>query len=199
MSGPKKTRASANVTSHDVAKAAGVSQSVVSRAFSANGRIAPETRKRVLGVARDLGYHPNAFARSLVQQRTRIVLDNHLYPKVLDAFTAQLWAAGRQVMYFNVDDGENIDKVLRTALQYRVEAMVVASITLSSHMAEVFCDAGIPVVLVNRYLDDPNVHAVSCDNVAGGRMVADAFLDAEHTRFAFIGGHPDTSTARAVL
>ncbi len=200
MSGPKKTRASANVTSHDVAKAAGISQSVVSRAFSTNGKIAPETRKRVLRVARDLGYHPNAFARSLVQQRTRIVgvliarLDNHFYPKVLDAFTAQLWAAGRQVMYFNVDDGEDIDKVLRTALQYRVEAMVVASITLSSHMAEVFCDAGIPVVLFNRYLDDPNVHAVSCDNVAGGRMVADAFLDAGHTRFAFIGGHPDTST-----
>lgn len=196
----KTASASANVTSHDVARAAGVSQSVVSRAFSPNGKIAPATRQRVLSAARSLGYHPNAFARSLVQQRTRIVgvlvarLDNHLYPRVLEELTARLWEAGRQVMYFNIDDGGDLDKVLRTALQYRVEAMIIASITLSSHMAETFYEAGVPVVLFNRRLDDPNVHAVSCDNFGGGRLVADTLLDAGHERFAFVGGHPDTST-----
>jgi len=196
----RKKTASANVTSHDVARAAGVSQSVVSRAFSPNGKIAPATRQRVLSAARNLGYHPNAFARSLVQQRTRIVgvlvarLDNHLYPRVLEELTARLWEAGRQVMYFNIDDGGDLEGVLRTALQYRVEAMVIASITLSSHMAEVFYEAGVPVVLFNRRLDDPNVHAVSCDNTGGGQLVADTLLDAGHERFAFVGGHPDTST-----
>ena len=72
--------------------------------------------------------------------------------------------------------------------------MVLTSITLSSHMAETFYEAGVPVVLFNRRLDDPNVHAVACDNVGGGRLVADALLDAGHKRFAFVGGHPDTST-----
>lgn len=198
---PKKPpKASATPTSHDVAREAGVSQSVVSRAFSPNGKIAPATRQRVLSAAKKLGYHPNAFARSLVQQRTRIVgvlvarLDNHLYPRVLEELTAGLWAAGRQVMYFNFDDGGDIDGVLRTALQYRVEAMILASITLSSHMAETFYEAGVPVVLFNRRLDDPNVHSVACDNAGGGRLVADALLGAGHRRFAFVGGHPDTST-----
>ena len=179
---PKKTsksspKTSAGVTSHDVARAAGVSQSAVSRAFSPDGKIAPATRARVLSAAKTLGYHPNAFARSLVQQRTRIVgvlvarLDNHFYPRVLEELTAGLWAAGRQVMYFNVDDssdggdgGGDLEGVLRTALQYRVEAMVLTSITLSSHLAETFYEAGVPVVLFNRRLDDPNVHAVACDN-----------------------------------
>ena len=212
---PKKTsksspKTSASVTSHDVARAAGVSQSAVSRAFSPDGKIAPATRARVLSAAKTLGYHPNAFARSLVQQRTRIVgllvarLDNHFYPRVLEELTAGLWAAGRQVMYFNVDDssdssdggdgGGDLEGVLRSALQYRVEAMVLTSITLSSHLAETFYEAGVPVVLFNRRLDDPNVHAVACDNEGGGRLVADALLDAGHKRFAFVGGHPDTST-----
>lgn len=173
---------------------------MVSRAFSPNGKIAPATRQRVLSAAQNLGYQPNAFARSLVQQRTRIVgvlvarLDNHLYPRVLEELSAGLWEAGRQTMYFNVDESSDIDEVLRTALQYRVEAMVMASITLSSHMAKTFYEAGVPVVLFNRRLDDPNVHAVACDNEGGGRLVADKLLSAGHSRFAFVGGHTDTST-----
>jgi DNA-binding LacI/PurR family transcriptional regulator len=204
-SSPKKSpkallNKTSQVTSHDVARLAGVSQSVVSRAFSLNGKIAPATRQRVLSAARTLGYQPNAFARSLVQQRTGIVgiliarLDNHLYPQVLEELTAGLWEAERQTMYFNVDEGGNIDKVLRTALQYRVEAMIMASITLSSHMAKTLYEAGVPVVLFNRRLDDPNVNAVACDNEGGGRLVAERLLNAGHDRFAFIGGHPDTST-----
>ena len=190
----------ARVTSHDVAKAAGVSQSVVSRAFNPKGRIAASTREKVLAVAKELGYYPNALARTLVQQRTQIVgvlmarIDNHFYPKVLEDLTAQLWAAGRQVMYFNIDEGQDLGDMLRTALQYRVEAMVVASITLSSSMVEAFSDVGIPVILFNRSLEQRSVHIVSCDNALGGRKVAELFLDAQHTNYAFIGGSPDTST-----
>ncbi len=177
-----------------------MSQSAVSRAFSPAGNISKATRERVLEAAQRLGYHPNAFARSLVQNRTHIVgvliarLDNHLYPRVLEELTAKLWDTGRQVMYFSFDESGDIDEILRTALQYRVGAMIIASITLSSHLAQTFYKAGVPVVLFNRRLDDPNVHAVACDNIGGGRLVADALLDAGYVRFAFIGGHPDTST-----
>ena len=188
------------VTSHDVARAAGVSQSAVSRAFNSNGRIAPDTRKKVLRVAKSLGYFPNAFARTLARQTTSIVgvlmarLDNHFYPKVLEDFATQLREAGRQVMFFKVGDEGDVDETLQTALQYRVEAMVMTSITLSSQMVRTFAEAGIPVILFNRYLDSSEVHVVSCDNVAGGRLAADAFLDAQHRCFAFIGGSPNTST-----
>lgn len=204
MTEHRKRARTPSITSHDVARAAGVSQSVVSRAFQPNGKIAVKTREKVLEVARELGYTPNAFARTLVQQRTQIVgvlmarIDNHFYPKVLEDFTAQLWEAGRQVMYFGIDDGQDVNTVLQMALQYRVEAMVVASITLSSHMAEIFSEAGIPVVLFNRSLSTAHskadVYAVSCDNVHGGALAADAFLDAGHGRCAFIGGSLDTST-----
>ena len=65
--------ANKRITSIDVARAAGVSQSVVSRAFDPNGKVAADTRVHVLEVAKRLGYQPNAYARSLVMQKASIV------------------------------------------------------------------------------------------------------------------------------
>ena len=188
------------VTSHDVAKAAGVSQSAVSRAFTPEGKIAAKTRQRILSVARQLGYHPNAFARSLVQQKTNIVgvlmgsIDNQFYPKVLETLTAQLQANGRQVMLFSVGPDEDIEDTLLRALQYQIEAMVMTSVTLSSTVAKTFSEAGVPVILFNRYVDEPGTFAVVCDNASGGRMAADALIGAGCERLAFVGGTPNSST-----
>lgn len=191
---------SRKVTSHDVAKAAGVSQSAVSRAFTPGGKIAAKTRKKILSVARQLGYHPNAFARGLVQQKTNIVgvlmgsIDNQFYPKVLETLTARLQTEGRQVMLFSVGPEENIEDTLLRALQYQIEAMVMTSITLSSTVAKTFSEAGVPVILFNRYVDAPGTFAVICDNVSGGRLAADALIDGGCERLAFVGGAPNSST-----
>lgn len=196
MSQPSSKR----VTSHDVARAAGVSQSAVSRAFTPGGKIAATTRKRILSVARQLGYHPNAFARSLVQQKTNIVgvlmgsIDNQFYPKVLETLTTELQMKGRQVMLFSVGADENVEDTLLRALQYQIEAMIMTSVTLSSTVAKTFSEAGVPVILFNRYVDEPGTFAVVCDNVSGGRMVADALLDGGCQRLAYVGGTPNSST-----
>ena len=58
-----------SVTSYDVARAAGVSQSAVSRAFSPTASIAQKTRDKVLKAAAELGYQPNAIARSMSSAR----------------------------------------------------------------------------------------------------------------------------------
>lgn len=72
-------------TSHDVARAAGVSQSTVSYALSGKGTIAPRTREHVLAVAASMGYRPNLAARSMRTQRsgrlavvTGVTVDNRL-------------------------------------------------------------------------------------------------------------------------
>jgi DNA-binding LacI/PurR family transcriptional regulator len=54
------------VTSVDVAKLAGVSQSAVSRAYTPGASVADGTRHRVMEAARKLGYRPNAIARTLI-------------------------------------------------------------------------------------------------------------------------------------
>lgn len=195
MSGVKK-----RVTSFDVARAAGVSQSVVSRTFTPGGKVAAKTRLHVLSVARTLGYRPNIMARNLVKQTTDIVgiimadITNPFYPYVLQKFILQLQELGRQVLLFHVVDEQEINNALRLALQYQVEAIIVTSMTLPTNLAEECAESGVPVVLFNRYVRNPSVLAVSCDNVKGGGMVADALVNSGHRSFAYIGGKPETST-----
>lgn len=192
--------AAKKVTSHDVARAAGVSQSAVSRAFTPDGKIAAKTRQKILSVARQLGYHPNAFARSLVQQKTNIVgvlmgsIDNQFYPTVLETLTARLQASGRQVMLFSVGADENVEDTLLRALQYQIEAMVMTSVKLSSTVAKTFSEAGVPVILFNRYVDETGTFAVICDNASGGQMAANALIDSGCKHLAFVGGTPNSST-----
>src|SRR5579862_5622478 len=80
-------------TAHDVARLAGVSQSAVSRAFTAGASIAPATRERIVEIARKVGYRPNNVARSLITRATRTIgvaigyLDNQFYPMLLQALS----------------------------------------------------------------------------------------------------------------
>ncbi len=172
---------------------------MVSRVFSGTGSVAPAMRRKILEVARGLGYMPNAFARGLSQQKSGIVgvlmgqIDNHFYPQVLELLAAELQKTRRQIMFFTVV-GDDLESVLYQALQYRVEAVVATSVTLTSRLKQVFSGADIPVILFNRSLPGDSVYSVVCDNVAGGRAVAEALLRAGHHSFAFIGGDTDSST-----
>ncbi len=188
------------ITSIDVARLAGVSQSTVSRTFSDGGRVAPETRGRVLDVARELGYKPNVIARSLSTQRTNIIgivmtdFTNPFYPNVLEKFIQKLQDIWRRVLLFNAAPDHDIDDMLPLVLQYQVDAVIITSATLSSEMADECARQGTPVILFNRYVPGANANAVSCDNVAGARLAADLLLDAGYQRMAYIAGKEHTST-----
>lgn len=191
-----------SVSSVEVAQLAGVSQATVSRVFSAATNVSPETRARVLAAARKLGYRPNAIARSLNQQSTRIIgivlirFMNPFYARLLQEFTSRLQGLGYWTLLLNVQNGAELEEVLPMALQYQVDGIIITSALLSSQLADECARLGTPVVLFNRYSLDTKVHAVCCDNVAGGRMVADALLDAGHSRIAYIAGEPGSSTNR---
>lgn len=192
--------AAKQVTSIDVARLAGVSQSTVSRTFSSDGKVSAETRKRVLIAARKLGYKPNVIARSLSKQSTRIIgivivrFTNPFYALMVREFTRRLQDLGYWTLLLNVRHGREIDDALPMALQYQVDGLIITSATLSSQMADDCVRSGTPVVLFNRYALGTRANAVCCDNVAGGRLVADTFLDAGHQRIAYIAGEEGSST-----
>lgn len=191
---------SKRVTSIDVARRAGVSQATVSRTFSFDDRVAPETREKVLAAARELGYKPNVIARSLSMQRTNIVgivmadFTNPFYPNVLETFTQRLHDIGRRVLLFNVAPDQNIDETLPLVLQHQVDAVIITSATLSSAMADECARHGTPVILFNRHVPGANASSVTCDNAAGGRQIADILFDTGHKRIAYIAGTEYTST-----
>lgn len=186
----------------DVAQLAGVSQAAVSRVFTPGSSVSEETRTKVMAVAEQLGYRPNVIARSLAQNSTNIIglvvkrFTNPFYAHMIQDFTRALQEQGYWTLVFNIAENQELEEALPTALQYRVDGVIITSATLSSKLAEEFARSGTPVVLFNRYVVDGHTHVVSCDNYEGGRIVADALVDTGHQRFAFIAGEESSSTNR---
>ena len=182
-----------NVTAFDVARLAQVSQSAVSRAFTPGAAVAKTTRQKILDAAKKLGYRPNAIARSLITNRSRIVavvmsyFDNQFYPLVLELLSNELRTHGYHVLLFCTQSGD-ADNLMLEILQYQVDGIVMASTTFSSPLARSCSEAGIPVVLFNRTARNSPSSTVASDNIAGGRLVADLLCSRGHQRMAFIAG-----------
>ncbi|HWL80836.1 MAG TPA: LacI family DNA-binding transcriptional regulator [Roseomonas sp.] len=191
------------VTARELARHLGVSQSMVSRAFSPGASIAPEMRARVLRAAEELGYRPNVIAAALSRRRSSIVaivmaeLTNPFYPAVLERLTEALQAAGLQSLLFTVPPGQPADSCLPLLRQYHVDAVVITSASLTSAGAEEWLGDGRAAVLFNRTAAGPTpLDSVACDNLGGGRAAAEALLARGCSRLAFVAGRADTSTSQ---
>ncbi len=189
-------------TSLDVARLAGVSQSAVSRCFTAGASVSDAMRNKVQEAARKLGYQPNAHARSLITGRSRIIglvlsaLENLYYPAVLERLAKRLQQDGYHLLIF-IGDNANSDDLVEEILQYNVDGIVLGATTLSSALAQRCADASIPVVLFNRIMASGSAGAVSSvrsDNVGGGRDIARFLVAGGHQRIAYIAGREDSST-----
>jgi DNA-binding LacI/PurR family transcriptional regulator len=191
----------ARVTSVDLAQQLGISQSTVSRALSGDARIASKTRQKVQALAQQLGYTPNAMARSLSTRQSNLIgmvmseMNSPFYPFVLEKLTERLHQLGWRVLLFTTDAQHEVDELLPLVLEYQCDGLLIASATLSSHMAETLRARGMPVVLFNRYSREAGTNAVCCDNFGGGRLVAQRLLE-QHQHFAYIAGRENTSTNR---
>jgi DNA-binding LacI/PurR family transcriptional regulator len=193
-------------TAHDVARLAKVSQSAVSRTFTVGASVAPETRDRILAAARQLGYRPNAIARTLITRRSRIVglvmsyLENQFYPLVIERLSQALQRDGYHVLLF-ISETADADSILADILQYQVDGIVMASTTLSSALAHDCAEAGIPVVLFNRVaqmgaMGRFSTSSVTSENHQGGRLVGELLLRTGHRRIAYLAGLENASTTR---
>ncbi len=190
------------VTSSEVARRAGVSQSAVSRTFTPGASISPKTREKVMAAAQELGYRPNAIARSLITNRSRIIavvmayLENLFYPDVLEELGRLLVKENYRLLLFTGHMDRDSDPVFDQLMQYRVDGIVLASTTLSSHLSEECATAGIPVVLFNRTTERDAVSSVTTRNREGGRRIGEFLIAGGHKRFAYISGVESSSTNR---
>lgn len=190
------------VTSSQVARRAGVSQSAVSRTFTPGASISPKTRAKVMAAAKELGYRPNAIARSLITNRSRIIavvmayLENLFYPDVLEELGRLLVKENYRLLLFTGFMDRDSDPVFDQLMQYRVDGIVLASTSLSSELSEECAAAGIPVVLFNRTTERDAVSSVTTRNREGGRRVAEFLIAGGHKRFGYISGLESSSTNR---
>lgn len=190
-----------NPTSRDVARLAGVSQSTVSRAFADDGRVAPETQRRVTEIAARLGYAPNAAARSLVTSRSQTIgvvvddLRNPFFPELIDDLHTELVHAAFHTVLVDDREGRGLGRGAAWA-PGELDGLVFVSARTWSRSPGVAAADGLPVMLLNRESDEGGVDSVVSDNLMGGALAAEHLLGLGHTRIALISGPADTSTAR---
>lgn len=194
------------VTMHDIARAAGCSQSTVSFVLNANEalKISDATKTRVLNAARELGYRPGrlqAHSGSNLDQSSRnidgpiaFVIDNvATSPEGVNAFDGvvqSVKATGNIVMLAETQNDPVLEpKTLKYFIDQNVSAIIYACVfTRPVVLPEVLRNIKIPVFLLNCYSDDLSVPAVIPSEIAGGHSATNALIEAGHTRIATITG-----------
>ncbi len=195
-------RESRRVTSYDVASAAGVSQSAVSRCFKPGASVSKATYARVMQAAHDLDYTPNAAARSLNTRRSNLialVISSQVslhYPELLAELSRHFSLRGMRLLLFSLSAGASAAELLADIWQHQVDGAVIAA-PLDDHEVAEFERRQLPVVLFNRSVRDRQVNAIVCDQVGAARIMVARLAAAGHRRFAMIDGPAASSVAMA--
>ncbi len=191
------------VTSQQVAELAGVSQSAVSRVFTPGASVSKKMALKVRESAEQLGYRPNVLARAMVSGKSRIIgivvsyFENQFYTEILAKFSEALKERGYHILIFMASvESHALEEVMNDILDYQVDGIIVASVNLTSDIVDGCHSAGVPVVLFNRSQDIAGVSAITSENFAGGRKVADFLLSGGHKKIGYIAGWEQASTQR---
>ncbi|PML77149.1 LacI family DNA-binding transcriptional regulator [Enterovibrio norvegicus] len=191
------------ITSTDVAKHAGVSQSAVSRVFTPGGSASKKTIDKVKKAAEELGYRPNVLARAMVSGKSRVIglvvayLNNQFYPEALEKLSNLLQEQGYHVLIFMANNVDSVvDEVIEEILDYQVDGIIAASVELSSELAVRCRSVGVPIVLFNRAQQGGEFSSVTSDNFSGGMAAAEFLVAGGHKKISYIAGLECTSTQR---
>jgi LacI family transcriptional regulator len=191
------------ITIKDIAKQAGVSYATVSRALNNHPEINIETRKKIMRIAAEIGYQPNAIAQGLVKKETNTIgliipdITNPFYPEVARGIEDAANEAGYTIFLCNTNwklqREENYLNVLR---QKQVDGVIMAPASEErKHLKEVVTHWAKNMVFINR-VNLGSVTSVLIDDIRGGRMAVEHLINKGYQKIAFVGGLADISSNR---
>ena len=190
----------------DVARRAGVAKSTASLAFSAPQRVRADTRERVLGIARELGYAPNALARGLATGRNgllALVLSDMLNPHsgaTQAAVQARAYERGHLLLVGTSREDPALElELLERFAALRIRGVVL--VTAGTDAAHARALEALPIEIVSldqRTSAGGGVH-VGLDNAAAAAALVDHLVGLGHRRIAHVAGRRGTWTAERRL
>ena len=196
------------VTRNDVARLAGTSPAVVSYVMNNGPKpVSAATRSRVLAAVEELGYRPNAVARSLRARRTwtiGVIASDSAGGKspFFGEFTRSCedvaWERGYSVLLGNAaEDPARAEGYVRSFMERQVDGLVLMRVRPSPQQVKEM-EGGIPVVTIDHEAP-PYFSRLAVDDEEGGRLAAAHLAGHGHTRLAFIGGPLDIAAVELRL
>ncbi|MEP6631285.1 MAG: LacI family DNA-binding transcriptional regulator [Lapillicoccus sp.] len=192
---PPPSRRPRAVTITDVARAAGVAPSTVSRAVTNPERVNVVTREHVLAVANRLGYRPSPVARALGSGRTSTLalvlpdITNPYFAGLIRGAERQAAATGYILVIGNSEESARSEWRIVEKLSRSVDGFVIGSSRMTDQ--RIHQTHGLrPVVLVNRRT--PGITSVSPDQESGTRQIVDHLATLGHREVLFLAGPPES-------
>lgn len=190
-----------NVTIKDVAKAAGVSYSTVSRALTGSPEISEETRSRILQICKEMNYTVNTVARSMVKKSTKLL--GLIIPSVNNPFMSELAyhidrqarARGYNIILCNSSrDPEQERELFELMIGRQVDGILLSPAGMESYEKLYPYLSRIPTVFIGENLREMPESYVSVDNFRGAQMGVEYLYKLGHREILYFGRRRGSTT-----
>ena len=196
----RAAKARSTPTIYDVARAAGVAPSTVSRAFSRPDRVNAETAERIRGVAAELGYRTNPLARALPTGHTSMIaltssdITNPYYFEIIRGAQAAASERGYTTLLADSQESMRLEREALDRAVPTVEGIVLASTRMSDSAIRMMAKQR-PLIVVNRDITD--VPSVVTDHAMSVRQAVDHLVELGHRRITYLSG-PEAAWANGM-
>jgi DNA-binding LacI/PurR family transcriptional regulator len=189
-------RANKRPTLQDVASLAGVSRALVSLVIRAAPGASAETRERVLKAAAEIGYRPDARARLLARNRSRLLgvvysVRHAFHAELVDGLYAAAERAGYELVLSGLTPSRDDTRALETILDFRCEALIL----LGPETPAPSLAGRLPVVAVGWRVRRPSVDVVRTADDQGLRQAVGHLVELGHREIIYIDGGPGPVSA----
>ncbi len=181
-------------TIKDVARRAGISYATVSRALNGKYGVSEETREKILRIAREMNYRPNAIAQGLVNRSTKTVglvipdITSPFFPRVALGVEDTMLEAGYSVFLCNTNWNLEREKACLDQLaRNQVDGILVSSVAAQAREVEKRMAPGMPLVYLSSYPEGTARSYVRVDNVLGADMAVSHLISRGRRKIIFIG------------
>lgn len=180
-------------TIYDIAKAAGVTPTTVSKVLAGKGSISAATRARVMQYVQELNYQPNLVARSLIKGRTGVIglvvptMSNFFYAEATAIAERLAYDRGLRIFITTLSGDNKSQQLLKDLALRRVDGMLIASGTISPQTVRSMPDLHMPAVYCFWEYDHKEVdYFVSFASEESGRLAAEHLLQLGHHHFGIV-------------
>lgn len=188
-------------TIKDIAKAAGVSVTTVSRALNGYSDVSEKTRRKIQALAKELNYSPNTLARGLVMNVSKTIgllvsgLNREsekdlIILSILSGVNESVSENHYDLIVFNTSSTKQREKTYtQLCRERRVDGVIIQGIKTDDPYLQEVVESDIPCVLIDIPAHSHNVGYVSTDNVAGAKKAVEHLIELGHKNIAMINGH----------